>query len=377
MLTQRPSPALRRLRRAVTPYVMLAASVPGADRYRKHFTAQAHLWILLVHAMLTTGSLRCTHALLSEMPALWQQWGMDRWVSLSQLARSSTSRPAAPFEELYRLLLDALDLRSSPCGFAADIGPVRVLDSSFFPVSASRSPWAVHQGHEAGVRVQAQLALTTEADLVTAVRMGSVAVQDQRVLQEWALADLTGTTLVMDLGYYTHRGLARLRHAAVHFIIPLKPQAAVRRTATAPVPDDRWVSPTERILADETVTVGSPNNRRGTVLPGLRLITTETPAGTATYLTDRHDLVAVDVVRLYRRRWQIELAFRWIKHQLGGLHPLGTSPQALWLTILLAAIVHLLMQLLRAAKPPGISNLAWLFASAIAFLRVDQPVPAG
>ena len=36
-------PAARRLRRRVRPLIHQAAATPGADRYRKHFPARAHL----------------------------------------------------------------------------------------------------------------------------------------------------------------------------------------------------------------------------------------------------------------------------------------------------------------------------------------------
>jgi IS4 transposase len=79
-------------------------------------------------------------------------------------------------------------------------------------------------------------------------------------------------------------------------------------------------------------------------------------------VTSRHDLSAQEVVTLYRQRWQIELFFRWLKHQLGLLQPLGTSRQALWATILLAAIVAVLAALLRDLQPPAVSRIAWLRA---------------
>jgi hypothetical protein len=36
-------PSQRQVRRCLEPLVMRASATPGADRYRKHFSAQAHL----------------------------------------------------------------------------------------------------------------------------------------------------------------------------------------------------------------------------------------------------------------------------------------------------------------------------------------------
>ena len=42
-------------------------------------------------------------------------------------------------------------------------------------------------------------------------------------------------------------------------------------------------------------------------------------------MTDRLDLTAAELVRLYRKRWQIELFFRFLKHQLGLPTPWATA----------------------------------------------------
>jgi len=96
----------------------------------------------------------------------------------------------------------------------------------------------------------------------------------------------------------------------------------------------------------------------------MRLVTSETRKGELHRLiTDRHDLLASEVVvRLYRKRWQIELFFRWLKRQLGALRVLGVSREAVWLTILLAAIVAVVAMLVEAARPKGVTRVSWLRA---------------
>lgn len=56
------SPLSRLVRRVLRRPIAEAATVPGADAYRKHFTAEAHLWLLLWHGLAASPSLRQTHA---------------------------------------------------------------------------------------------------------------------------------------------------------------------------------------------------------------------------------------------------------------------------------------------------------------------------
>ena len=68
----------RALRRLLTPRIHAAARTPGADRYRKHFPVTAHCWLLVLHVLLSSPSLRQTHALLCGLPGTFARLGLDR-----------------------------------------------------------------------------------------------------------------------------------------------------------------------------------------------------------------------------------------------------------------------------------------------------------
>lgn len=347
MLSQ-PSDAQRRLRRRLAPLLTHAAQTPDADRYRKRFPALAHLWVLVLHGLLPTASLRQTSALLQQVPAWWRQWGMTAPLSFSQLARSSTSRPPACFEQL----LTDLTARLQHCGAASPegrlLGQVQALDSTFLRLSAALAPWSQPTRFAPGLRLQLRLLLASRTP--AGPQLTSTQVNDHQALWETDLREVAGWTLLFDLGYYGHRQLERLRDGGVSFLTRLQGQAHYRVTASHPVPRE----PTEDgdwIVADQTITLGSPNNRRGAVLEELRLVTSRNPAGTEyAFVTDRFDLSAHEVVWLYRKRWRIELFFRWLKQELALTRPLGTSPQAIWLTVLVTLIVALALQLLTGVE---------------------------
>jgi hypothetical protein len=351
-------PALNRsLRRLLDPLLREAAAAPGADRYRKHFSTHSHLQILLLHALDGAPSLRQTHAKLTGLG--FAAVGLTQPISRSQLARSSTSRPLAPVERLFAGLVR--QAQTKPSRSAAAWGPVRLVDSSFLELSAACSPWSQHGAHVPGVRIHTGFDLA--AAIPTDLQLTLADTHDIRALAETDLAPLSGWTLIMDRGYYGHAQFARLRAAGVHFIVRFRDEATVRVTATHPLSP---ASAAARLTADHTVTLGSPHNHASAVVPALRLITSVNRAGEPLRLvTDRVDLPAHVVLQLYRRRWRIELFFRWLKHHLGLLHPLGQSPQAIWLTVLLLACVAILAMLLDPARPPSVSRVAFLRTLAV------------
>jgi transposase len=62
-------------------------------------------------------------------------------------------------------------------------------------------------------------------------------------------------------------------------------------------------------------------------------------------LTNDLDAPADEIAELYKRRWQIELFFRWIKHTLKIRHFFGTSENAVRIQIAIALIAFLLLRM--------------------------------
>jgi len=366
----------RRPRRLLAPLVAEAAAVPGADRYRKHFSASAHLWIVLRHVLLGSESLRQTHGELSGDADAWERLGLPQGISRAQLARSSTSRPSVCAETLFDALATLARRQHRLDPDWVRLQRIQAVDSTFIALSSKLSPWSPHGGHAPGVRVHTGLDLASSIPI--SLQLTLTDTHDAAALDARDLAKLKGWTLLIDLGYYGHRRFAELRAAEVSFICPLQAQAVYVIDAAHPVPPITTPEG-DVVLRDETITLGSPNNRNGAVVPNLRLVTSQNAAGIEhRFVTERHDLPAAEVASLYRKRWQIELFFRWLKHQLTLLHPFGTSREAVWLSILIAACVAILSSLIDQDRPHADSRIAWLRGVGRALTTLpDDPDPPG
>lgn len=149
----------RDVRHRLTPLIRRAGRVPGADRYRKHFPATAHLWLLVLYGLSGLPSLRQLHAVLLADRPLQRRLGLTQGLSLSQLARSSTSRPALCVEVMVTDLLATARRAGPPDAAWRLLHKVTAVDSTFLRLSLKLSPWAAHGQHPAGVRLQAALEL--------------------------------------------------------------------------------------------------------------------------------------------------------------------------------------------------------------------------
>lgn len=361
-----PIPLDRRARHTIEPFIDRAAATPGADRYRKTCPAVAHLWLLLLHFWWRSDSLRQTYGKVAACVALWQAWGMTTLVSFSQVARSSSSRPVACADTLVADALTAARKQHPSDPQWRLLTRVSAIDSTFVSLSASLSPWSQHKRAAAGVRLQAGLDLIGR--LPSRIRMTTSEINDHEALRQWDLTGWRGWTILIDRGYYGHRQFVRFIEAGVHFVACCSEQAAYQ-VVRSHQPPAGLTPDGDAIYADAVVILGSPNNRRGAVVPNLRLIGVRTQGGrTMTLVTDRHDLTATQIVRLYRKRWQIELFFRWLKRQLGAIRPLGLSQEAVRLTLVLAVAFILLLLLLDGHRPPDMTRVAFARGVAMTLL---------
>jgi hypothetical protein len=351
--------------------IVRQSQATGADADSRTFYARSHAYLLLHHGLTGSPSLRQSYVSFAAHTSLARCSGLvgddldgGLTVSFSQLAHTNSTRPPAFLAGILAELLPRVAPRLE-CPLPPE---VHLLDATFLYLSATLAGgWlpARQRPHASGVK--AQIDYDPHRDLPRLHRVTSSRTPDCRALDAAVLDDpetlaaWRAATVVCDLGYYSHQRLAGLLAAGVHFVIPLQGQARVDWEAELPVqlPLPVGVPVTMAgpcgvtVLRDCRVRVGSTNNRAGTCLPQVRLITARVPPGRVaarqgkqpqdyTLLTDRFDLDAATVVLLYRWRWEIELFFLWSKEHLHLERLLGTSRNAVLLSLYLAFIVHVL-----------------------------------
>ena len=101
-------------------------------------------------------------------------------------------------------------------------------------------------------------------------------------------------------------------------------------------------------------------NRRNPMRDAVREVQVATDAGKILrILSNDLDATAQEIADLYKRRWAIELFFRWIKQTLKITRFLGTSENAVRIQIAVALIAFLLLRLAQATQRAITSPLAF------------------
>ena len=237
------------------------------------------------------------------------------------------------------------------------------LDASLIDLSLALFPWANWQHTDAAVKLHTLLSLHRPVPVWTAVTEGQVF--DSKMLDEIPLE--RGAFYVMDRGYLDFRRLARIQAASAFFVVRAKCHLRLRTVNSRPV--DKTLG----LRCDQVVKLVTGWSRRRFSGPLRRVrIYDVTCQRSLVFLTNHFELPAITVAQLYRRRWQVELFFKWIKQHL-RLHTfLGRSQNAVRLQVWAAICSYLLVAI--AKKELGLPQSLHQILQVIS-VSVFEPVP--
>ena len=156
-----------------------------------------------------------------------------------------------------------------------------------------------------------------------------------------------GATYVFDLGYYDYGWWAKLDAAGCRIVTRFKANTPLQVVEELAVPPRR-----QHPLRPHRLAAGPPGQEpqepHADAVREVR-VTIET-GKVLRILSNDLDARAQEIADLYKRRWAIELFFRWVKQTLKITHFLGTSENAVRIQIAVALIAFLLLRLAQAAQ---------------------------
>jgi hypothetical protein len=165
-----------------------------------------------------------------------------------------------------------------------------------------------------------------------------------------------GATYVFDLGYYDYAWWAKLDSAQCRLVTRLKSNTPLRVVEDLPAPRDG------PILSDRIghLPARQGSGRSNPFQDPVREVRLTLDSGKIIrILSNDLDASAQEIADLYKRRWAIELFFRWVKQTLKITRFLGASENAVRIQIYVALIAFLLLRLAQMAQHTVKSPLAF------------------
>jgi Transposase DDE domain/Domain of unknown function (DUF4372) len=309
-----------------------------ADKHVRQLTTKSQL-VALIYAQLSGAqSLREIEAALSSHTTKLYHLGSTA-VARTTLSDANAQRPWQLFSGLFTHLTAQVTR-----GLRRKAGEaVQLIDASGLRLSALSKPWAQFSTGVCGAKMH----VIYDADAACPVYAAVTAANINDITAAKAMPIEEGVTYVFDLGYYDYGFWAKLDAAGCRIVTRLKANTKLSVAAENPV------APGSNILSDRIghLPPRLAGNRNNPFQEPVREVLVRIESGKVLrIITNDLDAPATEVADLYKRRWQIELFFRWIKQTLKIRHFIGRSENAVRIQITVALITFLLLRLAHATQ---------------------------
>jgi hypothetical protein len=310
----------------------------NADWDRRILKTKAHVIAMLYGQFCGLRSLRDIETnLKSHASKLYHLGGST--VSRSALSTANASRPFEVFAGLLSALMAQLQR-----GYRRKVGDcVRLIDSTSVRLSNLSGDWATFSAGVCGAK--AHIIYDPDANQPLYLHVTAANVNDITAAKEMPIE--AGATYVFDLGYYDYGWWATLHRAGCRIVTRLKGNTPFT------VIEERAVPAQSSILSDRIGHLPQrlAASRNNPMSERVREVQVEIETGKVLRIfTNDLTASAEEITALYKRRWAIELFFRWVKRILKINHFLGTSENAVRIQITIALIAFLLLRLAHDAN---------------------------
>jgi hypothetical protein len=304
-----------------------------ADRDPRALEAKPHLIAMIFAQLFGSKSLRDIETSLKSHASKLYHLGGDT-VSRSALSTANASRPVETFSSLLSALMAQLQR-----GYRRKIGDcVRLIDSTSVKLSNLSGHWATFSAGVCGAK--AHIVYDPDADQPLYLMITASNVNDITAAKEMPIEP--GATYVFDLGYYDYGWWATLDEAGCCIVTRLKVNTPFETVKSRPVPAGSSIV-SDRIGYLPKRLAASRKNPMSGLVREIRVVI-ETGKELRIFTNDL-SASAEKIAELYKRRWAIELFFRWVKQTLKIGHFFGSSENAVRIQITVALIAFVLLRL--------------------------------
>jgi len=309
-------------------------------RYRGNHKAHAlscrDQLLCMIFAQLTgRSSLRETVLCLRALGPRRYHYGIRAAPARSTLADANESRDCRIFEDTALALIAATQNQLPGDAALRHLGRrVYAIDSTTIDLCLALFPWARFRRNKAAIK--AHTVFDVAAGVPVLVRISHGKTHDLWMLDQ--IIFQPGAFYVMDKGYIDFARLYRLHQAGGFFVTRAK------RNMDFGIRQRQPVAPGGPVTSDRLVRLRGPRSRK--LYPDtLRVVRYADPdtGRRLVFLTNHLTLDAPTVALLYRRRWRIELFFKWAKQHLHIKAFFGVTPNAIKTQVWIAVMVYVLV----------------------------------
>ena len=310
----------------------------GGNRYVKSFTCWNQMLCMLFGQLASRESMRDLMLGLEAHRSKYYHLGFGTTVSRRNLGTANKKRSHKIFEEFAYVLIGEARRSSYRDDFEIDIeGNVYALDSSTIDLCLSVFWWAEFRKAKGGIKLHTLYDVRTSVPSFLHISRASL--HDVNVLD--ILTYEAGSFYVMDKAYIDFARLYAVHLQKAFFVTRAKSNMRFKRMYSSAA--DR----AKGVKYDQIGRLEGHYSKKGYPEKLRRIKYHDAESDREfVFLTNNTDLDALEIALLYKKRWEVELFFKWMKQHLKIKSFWGTTMNAVKIQVYCAVITYCLVAII-------------------------------
>lgn len=223
-------------------------------------------------------------------------------------------------------------------------GSVKLIDSTTVSMGMTYFNWAKFRSTKAGIKMHTKFDLGK--NIPEAIVVTNAKVHDKNKLDE--LMSEKNCIYIYDRAYVDYEQSDYYTNTNRYFISRLKKNAIIDEVENLDITycDEKLLDDNVKIIYDKVVYLGKESTYRTT--EKYRIIKVlDKDDNELVFITNIFYLSTEEIAWLYKKRWEIELFFKWIKQKLKIKKFIGNSLNAVMMQIISAIITFIVLRLIQ------------------------------
>ncbi len=314
----------------------------NTDYRTQHFDTSSHLLAMLFLQLKGLNSLRELQINISNNNKLRRMINVP---SVSQFSRKNANRDYRFFEELYYYTVNKATRMFGIQRVNKDIPIVKIIDSTMIDLPFNFAKEFRYDDKQE--RSAVKISTLFNGDFPEKIHIVSGKINDRKCID--GMINDKDTIYLFDRGYSDYKWYDKLTDDKYKFITRQVSNACVEEIKSTYVQND--------LIFDYEITMGTEYSKNKTKHKYREILTFDENEEEFRLVTNIFDIPAESIIALYKKRWKIELFFKWIKQNLKIKRCIGYSENAIKIQIYTALIMYMMLYIFKMKLNSKLSML--------------------
>lgn len=310
----------------------------NGNKHVRTFTCWNQMLCMVFGQLTSRESMRDLMLSLEAHHSKYYHLGFGKSISRRNLGKANQRRNCKIFEEYATVLIEQARKSYYRDDFEVKVeGNVYALDSTTIDLCLSVFWWAEFRKSKGGIKIHTLYDVKTS--IPSFLRISNASLHDVNILD--AIPFQLGDFYVFDKAYIDFKRLYKLHGKGAYFVTRAKHNMRFKRMYSKPIDKATGVK------YDQTGKLEGYYSRKA-YPDKLRCVKyyDEKTQKEFVFLTNNIELNASEIALLYKKRWEVELFFKWMKQHLKIKSFWGTTLNAVKIQIYCAIIAYCLVAII-------------------------------